>query len=211
MNEHEIAALLARYPNSERPDGSIICCPARLSWLSLDKPSASQSRPDDMRFRATLLFPKAADLTILRNTATSAAVALWGNRVQAVASSPAFKKPLLPQDAKAGKYDGYEAGAFRANVTTKRKPPVFGLDMVALDPADANAVYAGMWARVKITVRAYDQHGGTGVAFDLVSIQKVADDAAFGGNSVDAIDGFGPATAAPPQAAAAGAPAAALF
>jgi len=108
-----------------------------------------------------------------------------------VVASPTFKKPLQPQDAKAGKYDGYVAGAWRSNVTTKRKPPVVGLDLAALDPANTENVYPGMWARVKITVRAYDQSGGRGVAFDLVSIQKVADDAAFGGGAAtDSMDGF---------------------
>lgn len=202
MTDNEIAALLAKYPCEERPDGSLITCPVRLSWISLDKPTPGMSRPDDLRYRATLLFPIQADLTVLRNAASKAATALWGAKLTEIMASPTFKKPLLPQDTKAGKYDGYTAGAWRSQVTTKRKPAIIGPDLTALDPANTDHVYPGMWARVKVTVRAYDQSGGRGVAFDLVSIQKIADDTPFGGNSVDAMDGF--AASAPVTNGAAG-------
>lgn len=215
MTDADIAKLLAQYPCTKLSDGAVITCPARLSWIALDKPTPSMSRPEDIRYRATLLFPLSADLTVLRNAASEAAAAMWGAKVAEVASSAAFKKPLMPQDAKAGKYDGYVAGAMRANVTTKRKPAVIGADLSALDPSNTDAVYPGMWARVKLTVRAYDQSGGRGVAFDLVSIQKIADDTAFGGAAVDAMDGFtAVAGAAVPNGAAGPAmskPASSLF
>lgn len=213
MTETEIAALLKQYPCTKLADGAIITCPVRLSWIALDKPTPSMSRPEDIRYRATLLFPKEADLAVLRTAASEAASAQWGAKVGEVVANPAFKRPLLPQDAKAGKYDGYVAGALRSQVTTKRKPVVVDQALAALDPANTDAVYAGMWARVKITVRAYDQSGGRGVAFDLVSIQKLADDNAFGGAGVDAMDGFAAVAGAslPNGAAASSKPAGALF
>ena len=190
MNDNEIAALLAAYPAQKLADGAYLTPPCRLSWISLATPSASMSRAEDLRYRATLLFPLACNLDILKAAAQEAAAAKWGAKLGEVAANPMFKRPLMLQDNKAGKYDGYVAGAMRANVATKRKPVIVGLDRVALDAADQMVVYPGMWARAKITVRAYDEKGGRGVAFDLVSLQKLADDNAFGGASVDATAGF---------------------
>ena len=205
MTEADISKLMAQYPCTKLADGAIITCPARLSWINLDKPKGTKDRPDDLRYRATLLFPLNADLTVLRTAASEAAAALWGAKLQQVIASPKFNKPLLPQDTKAGTVDGYVAGAFRANVSTKKKPSIFDQNLAAIDPADAALVYPGMWARTKITVRAWEHDsGGRGVAFDLVSIQKIADDVSFGGSAVDAVDGFTAVAGAAIQNGAAG-------
>ena len=206
MTDSDIQKLLAQYPCTKLADGAYITCPVRLSWISLDKAKPSMSRPEDLRFRATLLFPHNADLSVLTTAASEAAMARWGDKAREVVTNPVFKRPLMPQDAKAGKYDGYVAGAMRSNVTTKRKPVVIGPDRTTLDASNTDVIYPGMWARVKITVRAYDQSGGRGVAFDLVSVQKIADDTPFGGNGVDATDGFTAVAGAAVANGAAGAP-----
>lgn len=212
MDANAINSLLAKFPCTPVGD-AVITCPARLSWPSLDQPTApmDKSKADDKRYRVTLLFPLGADLAVMKEAAQKTAAAKWGDKLGEVARSKNFKSPFIPQDEKAEKYDGYTKGAYFINATTKRKPALIDGTMSAIDPSE---VYAGCWVRVKLTVRAYDQDGGRGVIFDLVSIQKIADDEAFGsGTTVDPQEGFGPAvtngTGAAP--AAASKPASALF
>jgi len=190
MDEAKVKALMAKWPCIDAGEGAIITCPARLAWINLDRPAGSMSKAEDLRYRATLLFPLGADLTLLRNALNAAAVDKWCAKVREVATMGHFKRGLLLQDGKEDKYDGYTKGAMRANITTKRKPKVIGLDHTELDASDPAAVYPGMWARAKVTVRAYDQNGGVGVILDMVSLQKVADDDPFGG-AVDALTGYG--------------------
>lgn len=197
MDKAKIDAMMAASPNVAMPDGSIITCPARLSWPSLIEPSAGPNKPDDKRYRATALFPLGADLELLRKAALDAATKQFGPRLKAVLESGNFKKPLIDQALAASKEEAktgapskaYVPGAFFCRLTTKRKIPILAPDLSVI--TDPDQIYPGMWCRFKITVRAYDQNGGMGVSFDLAGVQKVADDDRLGGGGVSATDGFG--------------------
>ena len=207
MNDSEISKLLAQYPCTRLSPTTAITCPARLSWIALAKPIGSKTKPEDLRYRATLLFHPSSDLTELKKLAQDAAVDKWKDKLQEIVArcdgrgNPIFKKPLLMQDFRAGKVDGYAVGGWLCNVATKRAPVIVDGSMNVMNPADTAAVYSGMWARVKLSVRAYDKEG-CGVIFDLEAIQKVADDNAFGGSGAGNADGFTAIAGAKPSAAA---------
>lgn len=217
MEKSKIDALMAAYKNVRMPDGSIITCPARLSWPSLFEPTDGQKqegKAPDLRYRVTALFPLGADLTILREATGEAAVAKFGQEKlkTLLAIEGKFKKPLIDQALAAMKEEektkqksvAYVPGAFMFRATTKRRVPVLGPDLAVI--SDPDQVYPGMWCRFKITVRAYDKSGGVGVSFDLAGVQKIADDDRLGGGvATNATEGFGPIAGAAPSAVSAAA------
>lgn len=85
--------------------------------------------------------------------------------------------------------DGYGDGVIFSRFRGfDRKPDVVDS---ARNTIDGSAVYAGCYARASVRVRAYDQSGNKGIAFDLVNVMFIRDGEAFSATAVAGADDFG--------------------
>ena len=159
-----------------------ITCPARLAFPELETPKKMEGSAGEPKYSCTLLFPVGADLTVLNQAAADAARAKFGQGV----NLKSLRRPFREQGDK--DFDGFEAGAVYINCSSQYKPPIFSETKEKLEATDPR-VYAGMWVRAKVTCYAYDQTGNKGVAFGLVSLQRLADAEPFKVGGAD--DGAG--------------------
>ena len=109
----------------------------------------------------------------------------------------AFKKDLkeLPSTYKIGMRDGSEKpaeagfgeGTRFANLTSMYAPGVIDLrkNIISLDEGNTDEIYAGCWARGRVNTYSFN-NVGKGVAFGILSLQKIRDDEPLrgGGNAV---------------------------
>lgn len=88
--------------------------------------------------------------------------------------------------------EGYPKGSMFANLTTQTRPGVCNKDREKLSVDDGNddEIYAGCYARAKVSVYAYDVKGGKGVAIGLSSVMKAGDGDSLSGGGGDAVDDF---------------------
>lgn len=211
MDSAKLQAMLAKYPCAEivGENGGVayITCPARLAFAALDKPKPPMSgSAGEPKFQTALVFPVNADLSVLKSAAGKAASEKFGARLESLRAR--LKSPFRDQGEKAEDYEGYEAGGLYINVSSQFKPPVLDGSLQVI--TDYSKVYSGMWVRAKLTCYAFDKAGSVGVAFGLVSLQKLADDERFA-SQIDTTTGFGPATGGAASAGTNGKAAADLF
>jgi hypothetical protein len=84
---------------------------------------------------------------------------------------PNFKRALRDGSEKA-ELAGYGEGKLFANLSSKMRPGLIGLDRQPI--LDAEEFYPGCYARATITAYSYDNKG-KGVAFGLQNLMKVKD------------------------------------
>lgn len=150
-------------------------------------PNVFQAKLNDLsgkeEYSLVALFPKGADLTVLKEMAQAAAKAKWPKGLPAN-----FRSPFRKQDERekvneenGEKYmpDGYVKGAIFMNLKSQRQPGI--VDQNRQPIISAEDFYAGCWARASITCYAYDQKGNRGVSFGLSNLQKVRDGEPFSG------------------------------
>jgi hypothetical protein len=181
MDKSQIAKLLAKFPVKTLTTGNIRTCPARLSYPNIFEKSKSTDDGFKSTYGATLLFPKGADLTILREAAKAAAIDEFGSK-----GTTGLKLPFRDQAEKEGKA-GYEAGAFFFRANSEMQPGILGPDGRPL--TDPTALYPGCWCLATVRPFAYSNRQ-KGVAFGLQNIAKIADDDSFGGVPAAAADEF---------------------
>lgn len=193
MDANHLKYLLSNYPCIRLQDAAggyidrWITCPVRIAFPSLDKPRTNEQN-GKQQYQATLLFPVGADVSVLRDAVREMAAAKFGPSV----SPTSLRMPLRSQDERAEKYGGFEKGGVFVNVSSQYAPAVIGPNGDEIQTSDQSQVYAGIWARVKLTCYAYDTSGNRGVSFGLVSLQKIADDARFATAGGNPTDGFKP-------------------
>lgn len=159
----------------------------RLSYPWLFGPN------EDGKYSASLLFPKKADLSALNEAVDLAAKALFGPDY--AKKYPKLKKPLL--DTAMSPAIGADAEAFPVFIRTStradssRRPPQV-VDHGANPVTDPGEVYAGRWAMLTITVRAYDRDGNKGVTCYLNNAQILEHADKLGGGGRSASEEFAP-------------------
>lgn len=174
----------------------------RVSFPDLFVPRAMEEGKEPM-YSVTMLFPKGADLTVLKDAAKAAGVEKWGP--DQAKWPKGLKLPFKDQGEK--DYDGYEAGATFVRASSKQKP---GLVDQSVQPIiDQSEFYAGCYARATINAFAWEhvKDGkvlSRGISFGLQNVQKLRDGEPFGGRS-NPTDDFQP-VGAPSGAAAPPAP-----
>jgi len=144
----------------------------RVSFPHVFKAHAFQDQ--EPKFRLTMLFDKAADLSAMKQLASNAAVEKWGKKIPADLRSP-FRDGSEKEDL-----EGYEGMVF-INATSKQKPGV--VDENVQDIMDETEFYAGCYARATVTAYAYDAMGNRGVSFGLQNVQKLRDGEPFSGRT----------------------------
>jgi hypothetical protein len=180
MDASQISKLLAKFPVKELSTGNIRTCPARLSYPNIFEKSKASDDGFKSSYGATLLFPKGADLSILRDAAKKAAIDEFGSK------ATGLKLPFRDQGEKEGKA-GYVAGAFFFRANSEMQPGILGPDGRPL--TDPTKLYAGCWCLATVRPFAYSNRQ-KGVAFGLQNIAKIADDDCFGGMPAAAADEF---------------------
>jgi len=157
----------------------------RVSFPAVFKP---QDFGNQDKYGLVMLFPKGADISILKQAAEKVAKERWPEGMPA-----GLKTPFNDQAKK--DYDGYEAGATYISVRSNRRPGLIDADYQEITSTDD--FYAGCWAKATVVASAYDSNGSKGVTFYLNNIMKVRDDKRLDGGK-SALEDFAP----PEQAAA---------
>lgn len=170
----------------------------RLSFPALFEPKLMEGSPPGTiaKHSATMLFPKATDLSAMKAAAVAACEKKWG--ADKTKWPKGLRTPFRDGDEK--EYDGYKDMLF-VNASSATKPGIVNQAVKPIiDPAE---IYAGCYCRATVAAYAYDKSGNKGVAFSLHNIQKLRDGEPFG-NKRAAVDDFD-AVAAPAGAAKQGA------
>lgn len=181
MSTVNISNYMAMYP-CRKMDGveRWITCPVRLAFPNLAEPRAVQEG-QEKKYSATLIFPRDADLSVLKEAAKQAAIATHGAGV----NFKSLRSPFRDGSERA-EYDGFDGCKF-INVSTKYKPVIVDRNGDQIDATDPR-IYPGMWVIAKLTCYGYKQLGNNGVSFGLVALQRLLDDEPFA--SSDPTAGF---------------------
>lgn len=180
--------MATKFKTEKLKNGNIRTCEVRLAYVNLLKPRAGKS--DDgttgkPKFGAALLFPKGADMALLKAEVEACAKEKWGAKYEAMKKANKIRLPFKLQeenvDDEGEVRSGFDTGQYylSANANEDRKPPIIDGQMNTL--TEANEVYSGMWARCSIRPFAYETSGNRGVAFGLQAVQKLWDDESLGG------------------------------
>ena len=168
----------------------------RVSFAHVFSPQPALEEGDKPKYNLVALFPKGTDLKDLKRAAMEVGKKKFGAKWKTDGKTwpVGFKNPFRDAAEKED-LEGYTPGTtfctFGANVDYP--PTVFDKDVSRLDPLDAAdraKFYSGCWAVATINVFAFEHpKGGKGIAFGLLGVQKVKDDAKFGGGAgADASD-----------------------
>lgn len=151
----------------------------RVSFPAVFKP---QDFGNQDKYGLVMLFPKGADLSVLKQAAERVAKEKWPEGLPA-----GLKTPFHDQGKK--QYAGYEPGATYINVRSNRRPDIIDEDFQPI--ADPSDFYAGCWAIATVTAAAYDSNGAKGVTFYLNNLKKTRDDQRLDGGK-SALEDFAP-------------------
>lgn len=178
--------MATKFKTEKLKNGNIRTCEVRLAYVNLLKPRANDS--GQLKYGATLLFPKGADMKLLQAEAEAAGLAKWGDKYAAMKKAGKIRSPFKAQEENVDDdgelRKGFDTGDIfiSANANEDRKPPIVDANMNPL--TDSNEVYSGMWARASIRAFAYEAGGNRGVAFGLQAVQKLWDDESLGGGRI---------------------------
>lgn len=184
----------------------------RVSYPKVFKAERNKLSGQD-EYSVVALFPKGADLTVLKAAAQAAIEKKWGPDKSKWPTN--LKSPFRDQAEKAkldnGKKTlpaGHEEGAIFMNLKSKKKPAV--VDRNVQDILVESDFYGGCWAVASVNAYAYDQAGNRGVSFGLGNIQKVGEGDSFAGRTTPEQD-FAPIADEGVQAGPAAASGTSLF
>lgn len=170
---------------------NVMTPPFRVSYPNVFKAKFNKLSNKD-EYSVVALFPKDADLSVMKAAAEAAVEEKWGK--DKTKWPQKLKSPFRDQGERADEEtgnlpNGYEKGAVFINLKSKQRPGV--VDAQVNDIINEADFYAGCWARATVSCYAYDQAGNKGVAFGLTNLQKVKDGEPLGGRP-RATDDFAP-------------------
>jgi len=164
---------------------NIITPEGRVSYSNVFKPRRNDLS-GEMEYDITLIFPKDADLTALKQAAFEALKDKFGPNKDAWPDNlrQPFRKcrDKWKKDRETGQDivpQGMEdPDAVFITAKTIMKPGL--VDAALQDIIEPRDFYGGCWARISVRPYAYDKKGNRGVSLGLRNIQKTRDDEAFG-------------------------------
>lgn len=174
----------------KKPERKRLLTPVfRVSFPDLFTPVAfSEGQPK--KYSVTAIIPKklsgpeAQLLKAMRSAAENACIEKFGeDEYKRLRKHNKLKWPI--HDGEEQDLDGYGPDVIYIRLSSQMAPGVIGRRKEALKEDD---VYAGCYARARVTVYAYDNIS-KGVAFGLGNLQKVGEGEAFG-SGVAAEDEF---------------------
>lgn len=137
----------------------------------------SAAEGQEPKYSITMLFPKTADISVLKTAVLDAIIGKWGKK-----EDGKWPKGLrLPfRDGSEKDYDGYEGVTF-CTASSKMRPGLVDQSRQAI--ISPEEFYGGCYARATIAAFAYDKAGNKGVSWGLRNIQKIRDGEPFSGRS----------------------------
>jgi hypothetical protein len=165
-------------------NGNLRTCEVRLSYPELFTAKAVEEGGKP-KFSTSILFPKGADLTVLKNEIKAVVKEAWGDK-----PPKGLRIGLRDQGEKDS--EGYEEGAFFLNCNSIKRPPVVNRKREPI--TDEEDVYPGIWAIVTLKVYAFKPKKGDkyapGVGFGLQAVQIIKDGERLGGGYADPNEEF---------------------
>ena len=150
----------------------------RLSYAHIWEPASING--SDEKYSVSLIIPKSDKKTVNAiNKAVEQAKedgkAKFGGKIPAT-----LKLPLRDGDIERPDDEAY-ADSYFINANSKEKPRIVDRNVQPI--LDRNEVYSGCYARVSISLYAFNTNGNRGIACGLGNIQKVADGEPLGGRT----------------------------
>lgn len=150
----------------------------RLSYAHVWEPASING--SDEKYSVSLIIPKSDTKTVKAiqdavEQAKQDGKAKFGGKIPAN-----LKLPLRDGDIERPDDEAYSDSYF-INANSKDKPQIVDKNVQPI--LDKNEVYSGCYARVSITLYAFNSNGNRGIACGLGNIQKVADGDPLGGRS----------------------------
>lgn len=153
----------------------VLMPPGRISFPHLFKP---QETDNGDRYQLNMLYPPDTDFSKLEKAMDEVMADFFGPKDD----WPRGRNDRLPRDvirpAEEKDYEGYKRGWFFVKASSR--DPVGIVDVNREPVENEREVYGGRWARMSVTVRAYDNKS-KGVGVYLNSIQVLDHDDQFGG------------------------------
>lgn len=160
-----------------QPNGNYRTGPVRLSFLYVFERSKPIPPATQGKYSATGLFPPAADISVLKQAATEAALAKWPQAGQQ--GGPTLHTPFRQQADKAN-LEGYTAGGiFLTAVADQRQPYI--VDARGAPITNAQEAQSGFWGFLVLRPFVFDTGMNKGVSFGLQGLMVIAKDRTFGG------------------------------
>lgn len=160
---------------------NVITPKCRMAWPALFVPSKMRGQSDDQaKYQVTVLIPKDADYTLLKEVAAEAAA----EKFPKVKSG--LRSPFRKTEEKDSLAELAEDFPFYITARSKDRPGIVGPNGKSVE--DPEQVYSGRWCRISIQAFGYDQSGNKGVSFGLQNVQLLDHDdpLAIGGGRVSA-------------------------
>lgn len=156
----------------------IVTGKARLSYAHVWEPMSVNG--GDEKYSVSIIIPKTDEITINAikkgiNQAADDGKAKFGGKIPAN-----LKTPLRDGDIERPDDPAY-ANSYFINANSKDKPNIVDRNLQKI--LDQNEVYSGCYARVSITLYAFNTNGNRGIACGLGNIQKIADGEPLGGRT----------------------------
>lgn len=150
----------------------------RLSYAHIWEPASING--SDEKYSVSLIIPKSDTKTVKAiqdavEQAKQDGKAKFGGKIPAN-----LKLPLRDGDIERPDDESY-ANCYFINANSKDKPQI--VDTKVQPILDRNEVYSGCYARVSISLYAFNTNGNKGIACGLGNIQKIADGEPLGGRS----------------------------
>jgi len=151
--------------------------PVRGSFMNVLQRGKPIAPATTGKFGATALFPPAADIALLKQAATDAAVAKWPTAGQV--GGPTLHTPFRQQADKAN-LEGYTPGGVFITATADQRAP-YAVNAQGVPITENGLIVSGAWYFFVLRPFMFDAGLKKGVSFGLQGVMKIADDRAFGG------------------------------
>ena len=140
------------------------------------------------QWNCSLLFPKGADISSLKNLALEAAKEEWGDKAVQMIKDEIIKSPFLDGDGKQGKskktgepHEGFPGTTFiRCTSGEDYRPKLVNQKVLPITSKDE--LYSGCYVFAVVNAFTWDtKENGKGITFGISMLQKVKDGDRLGG------------------------------
>lgn len=166
--------------------GLIATPKGRLLYPDLFKATLMKGETDNSRaaFRATLMFPKSANLDILLKSVHDTAKAEWGEKPNFKVKKPFLKTEEMPRLA-----DLADAFPVFIRLSTRQAPAIVFANMTPC--VEESEVYGGRWAVASVNPGKWDHKtGGKGISFYMSHVMLLDHDEPVGSSRAPIEDVF---------------------
>lgn len=162
-----------------KANGTILTPEFRVSFAWVFRPQKSDDPTKAPKYSVTMLFPKNADLGLLRKAAMDAVIDKYGADKSNWPTG--LRSPFRDQKDKADRFDGFVPGCIFITATSKDQPGLVDANVQKI--INPSEFYSGCYAVATVNAFVYENKGNKGVSFGLRNIQKIRDGEPLGNRS----------------------------